>query len=279
MKSFLKKSKFVVHFYESLKFLYGAFNWRYNSNIVDRNCPFDGPLGALGFYGYSLNSSELVSLKTKAVGSIENPLRLYSTDFTWLLDFFDKLKPIIMSYLGETAKLDGINWFVTNPGEDNISSNWHTDNVGTRLKVFVCVEGDGTIPTILMPSTERIPSTLSWIRNVMIELLRWSGVSSKFRVGKSKSCEHKDGTVYIFDTQLLHRGGYEIGFNKRVIFHLEFSVPEKHKLLKGPIGTSEHNRFYFHKDLLKIDSLNSLIDLDRANMSDDQGEFFYYYSN
>ena len=33
---------------------------------------------------------------------------------------------------------------------DNVSVNWHTDNVGARLKVFVCFEGDGTKPTLFI---------------------------------------------------------------------------------------------------------------------------------
>lgn len=112
----------------------------------------------------------------------------------------------------------------------------------------------------------------------MIELLRWTGISSKFRASKSVSCMHKDGTVYIFDTQLMHRGGYEAGLSRRVIFHLEFSIPEKHEFLDGPIGTSRYNEFYFDEKLLDIESFRSLLDLNRVKAQDDKSVFFLYHN-
>jgi len=38
------------------------------------------------------------------------------------------------------------------------TDNWHTDSVGCRVKCFICIIGDGTVPTLILPSKKRIPS-------------------------------------------------------------------------------------------------------------------------
>ena len=60
-------------------------------------------------------------------------------------EIFQKIHDPVFDYLGENCYLDGIYFSIINKEElaKSISGNWHTDNVGARLKVFICFEGDG----------------------------------------------------------------------------------------------------------------------------------------
>lgn len=83
-------------------------------------------------------------------------------------------KAEIVSYLGEDARLDDFYLFCFDPvkSEENcISGGWHNDNVGYRMKIFVCLEGDGSVPTLYVPGTNR-----SLYRFNLKEALRFSGV-------------------------------------------------------------------------------------------------------
>ena len=80
----------------------------------------------------------------------------------------------------------------------------------------------------------------------------------------------------MFDTQLLHRGSYESANEERIIFLLEFSVPEKHIISRGSIGTQNgHNSFAFDKILRKEQDFFNLLDKRRLINKDS----FLYMNN
>lgn len=148
----------------------------------------------------------------------------------------------------------------------SISKSWHTDGCGSRLKVFICIKGDGSMPTIIMPSQSRLVGTRKWLTYVLLEAPRWLGIYNYFKFNNQKSLHHSTGTAFIFDTNLFHRGGYESAKSGRVIFHMEFSVPEKHGIANGPIGTFNHyNSFEFDRSLISIDSFRSALDPKRIH--------------
>ena len=188
-------------------------------------------------------------------------------------EVFDTINPIVRDYLGNESFLDGINWMYTSPKEVSISGNWHTDNVGNRLKCFICFEGDGTMPTLIIPSSHRLPRKIDILKNSFIEILRWMGFTSNFDMKNIYSANHKTGSLFIFDTQLLHRGGYNLASCERIIFHLEFSNPAKHKIANGPIGTNESNSFDFNSKLLQITTFAEM--LDPARLSNDGNSSHY----
>jgi len=66
--------------------------------------------------------------------------------------------------------------------------------------------------------------------------------------------------MYFVETQLIHRGVYEGSNHERLILHIEFSNPEKHKFKYGPIGTQPYNSFSFNKELLAISQFYDLLD-------------------
>lgn len=71
-------------------------------------------------------------------------------------DFKDKL----VSLLGDNVRLDDIYLFWYDPEkrtEWSLSNSWHDDNVGHRIKIFVCFEGNGTTPTVVIPNSFNKP--------------------------------------------------------------------------------------------------------------------------
>ena len=81
--------------------------------------------------------------------------------------------------------------------------------------------------------------------------------------------------MFMFDTQLLHRGSYDTANDSRVILHMEFSVPGKHSISRGPIGTKEFNAFSFAQELYKIKSFKMILDRNRLKFKNNN----YFYSN
>lgn len=253
----------------SLYFFARAIRLRIKLLEIDKKSPFKGPLGLNGVYKSRLTHEVTNCLKNKYRQNIQNSqIVLEKNDAIFISNIFTNILPVIKEYLGNECFLDGINWMVTNPNQISISESWHTDNVGNRLKCFICVEGDGTIPTLIISSKVRIPGFFQWFKYTLIESLRWAGLNAKFKLSNIYECKHNEGSIYIFDTQLLHRGSYEYSNNKRIIFHMEFSNPNKHKIAKGPIGTFDYNSFKFSKELFDIASFSALLDKSRCKKLD-----------
>ena len=125
----------------------------------------------------------------------------------------------------------------------------------------MCIKGAKSQPTIIIPDKNRIPLLKTWVFNTLNESFRWWGFRNTIKLSNTIKCEHQDGSALMFDTQLLHRGSYETGNEERVIFLLEFSVPEKHKISRGPIGTQNgHNSFSFDEGLLNNTCFINLLD-------------------
>lgn len=234
---------------------------------IDRNAPFKGAIAEKGIYSSDVSFqciNELKSLLLKRRPCEDFDISFDASHATSLRELFDIIEPLVRDYLGEESYLDGINWMITKPSEQSISGSWHTDNVGNRLKCFVCVDGDGTMPTLIIPSDERVPSLSTVLKNTIMESFRFMGFQTTFSFESQVQAEHKTGSLYIFDTQLFHRGGYNVAAADRVIFHLEFSDRRKHKLISGrPIGTLSHNKFRLNHELLEISSFERLLDPNR----------------
>ena len=93
-----------------------------------------------------------------------------------LEEIFDAITAEVRAYLGTNAYLDGINWMISSPKYQSISGNWHTDNVGSRIKIFACVSGDVSQTNLLIPSRERIPSFSSWSNKRSLSLCAGLGL-------------------------------------------------------------------------------------------------------
>ncbi|MDC1293908.1 hypothetical protein N8Z70_02560 [Candidatus Puniceispirillum sp.] len=268
-----------ANIYRGFVFLKRAFALRKKLTEIDLKMPFGGPVGPLGYDMFCLSDKVVKSLKKVAVNNGVNATEKYfsvyltAAEKVAVKELFDNIGPRIRAYLGKDVCLDGMNWMVSNKNYNSVSENWHTDNVGSRLKVFVCVSGDQSQPTLVIPSSKRIPGKKEWFFSTFTEAKRWFGYKNHKNIDGEFKLEHKTGTVYIFDTQLLHRGGYSEATSERIILNIEFSLPCKHKIARGPIGTSEMNSFKCSKSLTAIESFSDLLDPNRVRNSN--GYFFY----
>lgn len=259
-----------------ISFFFRACSLKLIINKFDKKNPFEGPLGDNGICYLELSADQLKFLKNKfKINNVDQIIKLDKDYKSFLEYFFGKIKPIINEYFGNNVYIDGINWMFNEPNKKSISSSWHTDNVGNRVKCYVCIEGDGSQPTLVIPSKDRIPNFFSWLKHTFIESFRWLGIKINFDIKNSIKCNHKDGSIYLFDTQLFHRGSYETGNSRRIIFHLEFSNNDKHRFINGPIGTKKNNSFLFDKSLLNLSSFSSMIDPKRVF---EEGHNYYRYS-
>jgi hypothetical protein len=239
---------------------------------IDGNSPFRGKLSENGIYITNLSSKDTEYLLNKSESSDNknNLITLNFEDKEVLANIFNLLTPIVKDYIGGGALIDGINWKLNVPNEKEVfSQNWHSDGVGSRIKCFICVKGDGSMPTLVLPSKKRIPSIFYLFQSFISESVREKGLKNINNVKGSIEAKHKSGSVILFDTQLLHRGGYDKAESERLIFHMEFTNPKKHKILNNhflgtQVGTFDnYNSFYFDNRLLSIESFRDILDPQR----------------
>ena len=249
---------------KAFSFLLRAIRLRYRLTLVDRDAPFLGAMSDSGWMSLDLSEnciSHLRAMYAKTSGNIS----LSNEDEEYFREICSIIAPEVKAYLGSKCYIDGMTWLVTtqNLATTRGASNWHTDNVGNRIRLFICIEGDGSQPTLIIPSRHRIPPFKEWIKLTLIETIRWFGLSYKNKFYGEKKLEHKTGAAYLWDSQLFHRGGYETGSSQRILLSMEFSNPEKHQIAKGPIGTKPNLRFSFPAKFLKIEEFNQLVDVNR----------------
>ena len=204
---------------------------------------------------------------------ISKKLQITTLNIDAFTEIFNKTGQEIRKYLGKNVKLDGMFFLYSKPDITSISSSWHTDNVGSRIKLFICIEGDGSQPTILSRPLKKVNNFNYIVKIYFNELVRFTGFTNKKEMKNNIYLRHTRGSIFAFDTAILHRGGYELGANFRNILVLEFSNPDKHKLLskgllKGPIGTNEDNKFEFININNIPLSIESFLDKKRTYIED-----------
>ena len=265
-----------------LKFIRRSYELRIKLLPIDGKLPFKGKISANGYYQYQLEQDIILSLLNLKKKRLDDKKRIFLclSEQNALEKIFNFITPEIRSYLGADSFLDGINWMVTDSSKSHDilkqsnSISWHTDNVGSRLKLFLCIQGDGSQPTIVLPDKNRVPNYRRWLLNVLMESFRRFGIRNKINIYKSVAIKHYTGTANIFDTQLLHRGKYERSKVSRIVLVFEFSNPHKHAITRGPIGTkNNHNSFIFNKNLLQIKNFKSILDPNRMHK---KGNIFLY---
>jgi hypothetical protein len=145
----------------------------------------------------------------------------------------NKVEKDIKAYLGEGARIDDIyvNYFDPNCclEEPSPSGSWHHDNVGHRLKMYICLLGDGKTPTIILKDSHK-----SFKPFKLKEAFRFLGkVDVESFSGEELALSYKTGDMALFDTNAYHRGHYEGHFSKRVVLVVEFIDREKSNRLSG----------------------------------------------
>lgn len=141
------------------------------------------------------------------------------------------LAPFIREYLGDHARLDDLVLFWFDPSRTrafNISGSWHDDNVGHRLKTYICLQGDGSTPTVVLPDSHRRPYAVR-----LAEIGRAMGREDHAPKDGEERLAYRTGDVAIFDTHCLHRGLYEEPAGERVVLVAEFVNRYKADAISG----------------------------------------------
>ena len=151
------------------------------------------------------------------------------------------LETTVRNYLGNDVRLDDLYIKTVMDGLESASEGWHDDNVGYRLKFFMVFDVDGQpAGTVLIPK-ER-PALYDV--NLKDELSRMFGSLPKENRFQEVRIRYSAGDFLLFDTNLSHRGDYNIGTGIRYCIVAEFIDRKKGNALRGkaPCGPGQGKR-------------------------------------
>jgi hypothetical protein len=231
MKKLIKKILKLKYLNLIYTYVYHAIQRRRYYGIInkyDAECPLMGKLRERGYRVMAIAQDNLHQLQNFRKDQVIYLEKKHAQSLNEILNLFIE---DVDDYLGVDVRIDVI--CVTEINElmkENVSQNWHTDNVGNRLKLFICIDGDGSYPTFYVPR-----SNLTKYYPSLREDLRMIGKKNIKNLNGEDKLSHITGMATIFDTNGLHRGGYEVKgkLNKRRIIEIEFSNKNKSNLLMG----------------------------------------------
>lgn len=131
----------------------------------------------------------------------------------------------ISSYLGGEVVICNYN-YIESKGENIISGDWHTDNVGHKLNLMICLEGYGNCPTFYLPKSHKkkyFPSLKEQLREFNYNNSAQKDFPDSIRI------DYFSSDIALFDGNGLHRGGYEKSNQnkKRITLIIDFVRIEK----------------------------------------------------
>jgi hypothetical protein len=187
----------------------------------------------------------------------------------------EKIKNLLVSYLGKDVKLDLIeaNLYSSNPEKVSSSEKWHYDVVGKRIKIFLFLNDCESIFTQYIDGTNNILHG-----NYTSSGSRISDNTIKKKYNKKSKIFPKKGSLFIFDTNGLHKGVYR---NNQVIekkkdrytIQMEFSSKSKSdKLVNLNCNSIGVRNIFFSK---QCDLKDYLLDEDYVNEFLDENIIFY----
>ena len=186
----------------------------------------------------------------------------------------EKINNIIKNYLGSDGVLDYVEFqkIEINSSYKSISENWHYDNVGKRIKIFIYLNNCEKIFTKYLAETNQI-----FHEDYSIKGSRIKKKLIKRFIDKEVSLIPKKGNISIIDTNGYHRGVFSDKINsvneKREMIVLEFSSKNKSSEL-SKISNDIGPRFvFFDKD---IDFSKMLIN---KHFLTEFQNFYYYDQN
>ena len=182
-----------------------------------------------------------------------------------------KINEIITGYIGIDAILDYVEFQKININSSfkSISENWHYDNVGKRIKLFIYLNDCEKIFTKYLGKTNRLihknySTTGSRIKN---------NITMKY-IQNEVNLIPKKGSIAIIDTNGYHKGVFRSSDDTsnytREMIVLEFSSKSKSSQL-SKISDDIGPRFVFFDKELNFDEM--LINKDCLN----KFEKFYFY--
>lgn len=191
------------------------------------------------------------------------------------LRFKDKL----IDFLGNAVRLDDIYLFWYDPSkriEWSLSNSWHDDNVGHRIKIYVCYEGNGNTPTVVIPNSYNKP-----YKPRTSEISRFAGKRNTIQFDNEIKLSYKAGDIAIFDTACLHRGLYEEPASRRAVLVMEYIDRNKANIIAGKSpcgpGMSRTGKVIFKSNAYKFLQATGLID--NTLISEENNDFIYTLLN
>lgn len=197
--------------------------------VIDRTAPLRGPLadagGLLRLGAFPQADVELYLAKLAGAAR-------YRLDRAEIRELMRKLTgygvpQLLTDYLGRFWSADyAAIW--RSPGQSS-SGQWHHDNVGNRVKLFVVLANDAA-----ENGTEFVPNT---------HTARWQVFSGRptAPAAGGEFVSQQRGDVLIFDTNVLHRGKYSP--RERIVMQMEFSNILKSFVVFGQCGRFFRARF------------------------------------
>ena len=197
--------------------------------LIDRTAPLRGPLadagGVLALGKFSEND---IGYYLRRLSGI-NRYRLTRSEISELLRKLSRyqVRRILRDYLGPLWSADyAAIW--RSPRESS-SGQWHHDNVGNRVKLFVVLGNESE-----ENGTEFVTHT---------HMTRWPSFTGRLPApdGGGQFVRQQRGDILIFDTNLAHRGKYSA--EERIILQIEFSSILKSFVVFGQCGRFFRARF------------------------------------
>jgi hypothetical protein len=275
IKRRIKSNGFINKMYTAAYYFYTRKICEKIIHRIDSKMPLKGDLRECG---YIFHAPESVGIDTSHLNSLEaNKSLVLDGKFAETLNqVFAKCISSIYDYLGSSIIIDSL--YITHIDAalaTSVSANWHTDNVGHNIKIYLCIHGDGTIETCYIPGTHIKP----YKRN-SIEDLRMIGLRNRRNKSNQIGLKHLTGSLALFDTNGMHRGAYDNLTSTRRVLEIEIADVEKCHKLHGlaPIGIrSGPGTFYVTEEFLKRFRFLKLFDEKR--MRQYSGNLFIYGEN
>lgn len=222
--------------------LNAALNTNYKKNFLNKN----------GYKKYtSLNKKDISILKAYFLKKKKNLINDNNVSKVFN-KIFKKIFPDIVKYIGINFRLEYLQIQKTSKKDENsVSVSWHSDAVGIRLKCYICLDGDGTQPTLILKNSNN-----KIYKPNILEDFRFLGVKRLETKKNQVFLKHKTGSIYLFDTNYLHRGGYNFTNSSRTVIVMEFADYKKsNELIRDsfvsvPIG-KQNSKIKFGKIFLK----------------------------
>ena len=184
--------------------------------------------GDLSESGYIINEDKNIPLFDKS-----NPI-ISSADIVKYFLTKKDIKKIINSYL-LNPRLDQIRILESPLISNSYQSEWHHDSCGHRIKVYIGL--DKEISELVF--TEIIPKTQN---NIYFDYCNTRLIPTQEELSLNRvKINLRHGQIFIFDTNMIHRGIYSKIMTRNVI-EIEYSAFIRGILLPGKIGRKKGAR-------------------------------------
>lgn len=194
-------------------------------NLLDKLEPLKGPLKETGYTIFNFNDYPELDSENDINKILEIVSKILSRK---------ELLTSIKSYL-KYPRLDQIRVLKSPLVDYSPQSEWHHDSVGHRIKVYIGLDTNITrkvFTEIISSSHKNIYFDYNNTRLVITE---------QEKKMKPVKIAIKKGMIFLFDTNMIHKGVYSKLKSRRVI-ELEFSSYLKGIILPGKIGRKKYSR-------------------------------------